>query len=145
MFGGPRRRYFEIVGLLIPSEIGTGDLDGAIERLLDDGKKLDREENKNVVRTSDEQLPNDNTPWLRKTRWAKKFAGRDLLAVAAVYRKPDKDEGSLLLVRQSVHRVLERFRASLAAWHDDEEDGDVVLGWLSSPQTDKYNPEPFST
>lgn len=49
-----------------------------------------------------------------------------------------------MLVWQSVHRVLERCRASIAAWHDDE-DGDVVLGWLSSPQTDKYNPEPFST
>ena len=82
---------------------------------------------------------------MRKTRWARKFAGRDLFAVAAVCRRPDSDEGSLLLVWQSVHRVLERCRLSVSAWHDDEEDGDVVLGWLSSPQTAKYNPEPFST
>ncbi len=82
---------------------------------------------------------------MRKTRWARKFAGRDLLAIAAFYRKLGKEEGSLLLVWQSVYRVLERCQASVVAWHHDEEDGDVVLGWLSSPQTDKHNPEPFST
>jgi len=145
MFGGPRRRYFEVAGPERPHKAGTGDFDDAIERLLDEGKKRDREEQKSVAQTGDEQLPTDNTPWMRKTRWARKFAGRDLLAVAAFCRKPDKDEGSLLLVWQSVHRVLERCRASIAAWHDDEEDGDVILGWLSSPQSDQYNPEPFST
>ncbi len=145
MFGGPRRRYFEVFRLDCLSEAGTGNLSGAIEQLLDEGKRLDREEQKSAARTGDEQLPTNNTPWMRKTRWARKFAGRDLLAVAAFCRKPDKDEGGVLLVWQSVHRVLERCRASVAAWHYDEEDGDVVLGWLSSPQTEKHNPEPFST
>ncbi|KAK3045909.1 hypothetical protein LTR09_012563 [Extremus antarcticus] len=141
MFTGPRRRYFEVVRIEGGSRAGTGHLDGAIERLLDKGKKLDREEINDAARTGDEQLPTHSTPWMRKTQWTRKFGGRDLLAVAAVCRKPDKDEGSLLLVWQSVHRILERCRASVIAWHDHEEDGDVVLGWLSSPQTDKYNPE----
>ena len=82
---------------------------------------------------------------MRKTRWAQKFARRDLFAVSAYYAKPSKDEGSLLVVWNSVYRVLERCRASIADWHEHEEDGDVILGWLNSSQVDKCNPEPFST
>ena len=145
LFGGPRRRYFEVVRPRVSTEVEAGGLESAIERLLEEGKKLDREEGKSAARTGNEQLPIDNTPWMRKTRWARKFAGRDLFAVAAFCRKPDKDEGGLSLVWQSVHRILDRSRASIASWHDGEEDGDVVLGWLSSPHTDKFNPEPFST
>jgi len=50
----------------------AGDLDRAIQRLLDEVKSLIRRR-------------------VRKTRWARKFAGRDLLGVAACCRKPDND------------------------------------------------------
>ena len=112
--------------------------------MLEEGKNHDEDEAKKAAQVGDDHIPIDNTPWMRKTRWARKFAKRDLLAVAARYRKPSKDEGSLGLVWQTVHRVLERCRASVSDWHDREEDGDVVLGWLNSCQVDKFNPDPFS-
>ncbi len=62
MFGGPRRRYFEVFRLDRPSEAGTGNLSGAIKQLLEEGKRLNREEQKSAARTGDEQLPTDNTP-----------------------------------------------------------------------------------
>jgi hypothetical protein len=40
--------------------------------------------------------------------------------------------------------VLERCRASVAAWRAEEEDGDVVLGWLNSARAESCNPQPFS-
>ena len=144
LFGGPRRRYFEVAGPLSQAGTELTDFPSAVNILLGEGERRDQEEAKEAARVGDDQLPIDNTPWMRKTRWARKFAGRDLLAVAALCRKPSKDEGSLMLVWQSVHRVLERCRASVSDWHDHEEDGDVVLGWLNSCQVDKFNPDPFS-
>lgn len=63
MFGGPRRRFFEVLDRgARQEEAHAGHLDDAIERLLEEGKKRDREEQKSAVQTGDEQLPTDNTP-----------------------------------------------------------------------------------
>ncbi|KAK4971943.1 hypothetical protein LTR66_011352 [Elasticomyces elasticus] len=35
-------------------------------------------------------------------------------------------------------------RGSISTCRDDEEDGDLVLGWLNSPHKEKFNPDPFS-
>lgn len=145
LFGGPRRRFLEVESVVSKAAEKAKDFTSAIETLLEDGKKRDQEQVKLAAQAGDEQLPTDNTPWMRKTRWARKFAGRDLLAVAALCQKPSKDEGSLMLVWESVHRVLGRCRVSVVDWYDHEEDRDVVLGWLNSPQVDKCNPDPFST
>jgi hypothetical protein len=47
-------------------------------------------------------------------------------------------------VWEAAHRVLERCQASVAAWRAEEEDGDVVLGWLNSARAESCNPQPFS-
>ena len=44
----------------------------------------------------------------------------------------------------SAERVLARCRASVAQWHDEEADGDVVLSWLASPQMNRCSPRSFS-
>ena len=62
MFTGLRRRYFEVADVEGEKQANRGNLGDAIERLLDEGKKLDREELKSVAQTSNEQLPTDNTP-----------------------------------------------------------------------------------
>ena len=62
MFAGPRRRHFEVKNSTDRKAPESDDLDSAIERLLDEGKKLDREELKSAAQTSNEQLPTDNTP-----------------------------------------------------------------------------------
>lgn len=64
--------------------------------------------------------------------------------MAALCRKPTEDEGCLMAVWESVHRVLERCRMSIGDWRDQDEDGDVVLGWLYTSRMDKFNPHPSS-
>ncbi|KAK4974054.1 hypothetical protein LTR28_010612 [Elasticomyces elasticus] len=128
-FQGNRRKFFEVTETRAQEiKKQSTNIEALIDALL-----------------KEEQLPVDNTPWMRKTRWARKFAGRSLRAVAALSEKPSKDEGSLKLVWDSVGRIFERCRSSISTWRDDEEDGDLVLGWLNSPQKERFNPDPFST
>jgi len=143
-FQGNKRKFFEV------AETRTQDttkqstsIEALIDALLKEGERQDQEEARQEARVDEEQLPVDDTPWMRKTRWARKFAGRDLRAVAALSEKPSKDEGSLKRVWNSVGRVFDRCRGSVSTWRDDEEDGDLVLGWLNSPQKEKFNPDPF--
>jgi hypothetical protein len=143
-FVGGRRHFFAVDSGIQGNDNSCINFGTVVETLLEQGRERDDQEAKEAAKVDNDQLAIDNTPWMRKTRWARKFAGRDLLAVAGLTRKPSKDEGGLTLVWQSVHRVLERCRASVASWRDHEEDGDVVLGWLNSCQTDKFNPDPFS-
>jgi hypothetical protein len=82
---------------------------------------------------------------MRKTRWARKFAGQDLRAIAALSEMPVKDEPLLKRVCESVDRVLSWCKSSISQWHNNKEDRDLVLSWLNSPQKEKFNPEPFST
>lgn len=130
---------------MIPPQPEVDSLSTAIQNLLENSSILDRKEAKEAAQAGDEKQAIDNTPWMRKTRWARKFGGRDLIAVATLCAKPSKDEGSLLTVWHSVHRVLEQCRSSISDWHEHEEDGDVVLGWLNSSQIDRCNSSPFST
>ena len=145
-FVGSRRHFFQVEAISSSTEKGDchADLGSAVHMLLEQGRSLDEQEAKEAAKVDDDQLAIDTTPWMKKTRWGRKFAGRDLLAITALSHKPTKDEGSLMMVWESVHRVMERCRASIVTWHDDEEDGDVVLGWLNSSQVGKCNPDPFS-
>ncbi|KAK0247413.1 hypothetical protein LTR54_018058, partial [Friedmanniomyces endolithicus] len=68
MFAGPRRRYFEVLSPEVRAQANREELGETIQRLLDEGRRLDREELKSASRASNEQLPTDNTPWTRKTR-----------------------------------------------------------------------------
>jgi hypothetical protein len=61
MFVGLRKQYFEVVNVKGERQADREDLGVAIERLLDEGKKLDQAELKSAAQTGDEQLPSDNT------------------------------------------------------------------------------------
>jgi hypothetical protein len=132
-FGGAHRRFFQVAEqppttLQQDKELPL-DLDTAIAALLEKGEQQDHEEAEQAFQVNGErQLAVDNTPWMRKTRWATKFLGKDIRAVSARSSKPSLDEGSLKLVWDSVLRVFRHCQASIASWHRDEEDGDLVLG-----------------
>lgn len=144
-FQGNKRRYFEVtVADTTSQRRDATDTDVLIAALLQEGEHRDREEAIEETRVDEEQLRVDNTPWMQKTHWAKKFAGRNLRNIAALSQKPGGDEPGLQRIWESVGRVFDRCRKSIASWRENEEDGDLILGWLNSPQKEKFNQKPFS-
>ena len=131
-FSGPYRRYFEVSrGLPAQRQGCAGDaggaLDLAVDRLLETSERAVAEAAQAAVRVPDDVPPAESSPWLRKTRWARQFAGRDLGAIAATAVRPGRDETGLRCVWESAEQVLARCRASVAQWHDEKADSDVVL------------------
>lgn len=61
----------------------------------------------------DGQLAVDNTPWMRKTRWHRKFAGKNILAIAANPLKPTAEEGCPKMVWESGVHVFRWCTASV--------------------------------
>lgn len=143
-FVGPSRRYFEVMEASHPAPRVSECEFSAVRAILEEGERLDLEEAKQVAKMLDNQLAVDNTPWMRKTRWHRKFGGKNILAIAAYALKPSSEEGCLKVVWDSAFRVFGHCKSSISDWRDTEEDGDLILCWLSSPQRDKMNPQPFS-
>jgi hypothetical protein len=148
-FQACQKRFFEVSSRLPSSsepqqqQTETG-FDTLVTQLLEEGERLDKKEDGQATNIEEGQLPVDNTPWMRKTRWARKFAGYDLCKIASLGQQPSRNDRSLKLASDSVGRVLARCKAGIAQWSDEEEDGDLVLSWLNSPQRDTFNPQPFS-
>jgi len=76
--------------------------------MLRKGRKEDEEEARQETKVEEEQLAVDNTPWMRKSRWARKFAGKDLRAIAALSEKPAKEDKNLQTIWASVARVFQQ-------------------------------------
>jgi len=144
-FQGPYRRYFEVASpASSQARAQRSDISVLIDALIQEGERKDKQDVQREAVVDSEQLPADNTPWMRKTRWSKKFAGKDLRAIASLGEKPTKEEPSLQVLWASMSRVFQCCKDSVAAWREHEEDGDLVLGWLNSPKQGDFNPEPFS-
>ena len=145
-FSGPYRRYFEVCRETHAQRQGrAGDALGlAVDWLLEASERTEAEAAQAAARVPDDVSPADSSPWLRNTRWARQFAGRDLGAIVAAAARPGGDETGLRCVWESVERVLARCRTGVTQWHDEEADGDVALSWLASPQIDRCSQRPFS-
>lgn len=95
-FQGNKRRYFEVtVADTTANQAAPTAIDILIDDLLQEGERQDREEAIEETTVGEEQVAVDNTPWMRKTRWLKKFAGRNLRKIAALSQKPSEDEPGL--------------------------------------------------
>lgn len=144
-FVGPSRSYFEVAKESDPTPEIQEHHSCAMQALLDDAERVDLEEAKQAAKMLDSQLAVDNTPWMRKTRWHRKFKEKNILAIAGYALKPGVEEGCLKMVWESGLRVFRRCKASISDWRDHEEDGDLTLCWLGSSQQNKMDPQPFST
>jgi superfamily II DNA helicase RecQ len=121
----------------------TNDVDLMIKALLEEQEQKERNEDKERGKVAEDQLKSDNTPWVRRNGWLRKFAGKNILTIAEFSHKPTKDEGTLREICKSVDRVLGGCKKSIA---DCREDGwDLLLSWLNSSKKNDYSPEPFST
>jgi len=87
--------------------------------------------------------PLDKTPWMRRTRWAKEFVGKDMTVVAKRSQKPTKDEQELHSVWQSVHRVLNQCVAGVTDCR--ERNWSLIPFWLNSSEATKADDRPFGT
>jgi hypothetical protein len=142
-FTNNKTRYFIVAEPPEESRqtIPADDVDSMIQSLLDRQARKERDEEKERGKADEKQLELDNTPWLRKNGWPRRFAGRDPLAIAGFTNKPIKDEGTLWEICKSIDRVFGRCKKSIA---DCKEDGwDLLLSWLKSSKKDDYAPDPF--
>jgi hypothetical protein len=78
-FVGNRRHFFEVDRRTQKIDNVQTDFEGAIQTLLEQGKMQDELDAKEAAKVDDDQLAIDNTPWMRKTCWARKCAGRDFI------------------------------------------------------------------
>jgi hypothetical protein len=56
----------------------AGNVDSMIQALLDRQEQQEREEDRERGKVEEDQVKSDNTPWLRRNGWLRKFAGKGL-------------------------------------------------------------------
>lgn len=66
-FQGNKRRFFEVANMTPRKAEDPTSIDVLVDALLAEGERKDREEAVQEARVDEEQLPVDNTPWMRKT------------------------------------------------------------------------------
>ena len=143
-FTNNKTRYFVVDAPPQEQQLSkpTDDVECMIQSLLDRRERREQDEEKQRGRADEDQLKLDNTPWLRKNGWPRRFAGKDLLAIASFSDKPTRDEGTLREICKSIDRVFARCKDNIA---DCQADGwDLLLSWLKSSKRSDYAPDPFS-
>jgi hypothetical protein len=111
-----------------------------IQAFLRQGEQQNQERERRLGVVAETQLAVDNTPWLRRTGWARTFAGKNIKEIGAMGVMPASDE-NLGLVASSVQRIFDRCKDGIRQCK--EEMGTLLLCWLNSPGPD-MDPQPFS-
>ena len=83
-FTNNKTRYFVIVKAEdeIVQAKPANDIGHMIQTLLDQQEMKEQEEERKESKLIEEQLNFDNTPWLRRVGWPRRFTGKDLAAIA---------------------------------------------------------------
>jgi hypothetical protein len=120
-FTNNKTRYFVVAG---PTKetlqiAPAGDVDGMVRALLDRQEQREQEEDRERGKAEEDQLKSDNTPWLRRNGWLRKFAGKNILKIAEFSRQPIKEEGALREVCKSIDRVFGNCKKSIAECRED--------------------------
>jgi hypothetical protein len=110
-------------------------LRGAMEQ------ELERERHRNQVQ--DKNILQEMTPWLRRTRWVKRFQGKDMKILNELCIEPTLGtEDGLDKVWKSVARVVARCFESVKDC--SEREWNLILFWLASAHKKEPNNTPFS-
>ena len=84
----------------------------------------------------------DKSPWMRRTRWLREFAGKDMNAIVKKNQKLTKDEQELLVIWKSVGRLMDR---GVNGVRDcTERNRSLISFWLNSSEADKADSKPFN-
>ena len=112
-----------------------------LNQMLESAKLKDEELRleKDVVK--EDKGKTENSSWLGKTDWKEMFLGRDMKRLVGFINKDIALESELQLVKDSVHRVIEK---GLDGVRDlDTRGWNEIRFWLRSHQRDKPYEKPF--
>lgn len=112
-----------------------------LNQMLESAKLKDKELRleKDVVK--EDKGKTENSPWLDRTDWKSMFLGRDMKRLVGYTNKDVALEPELQLVKDSVHRVIEK---GLKGVKDlDARGWNEIRFWLRSHQKDKPHGKPF--
>ena len=124
-------------------ENALSNLDRLLEASLKETEQREEERRRSVNIVQDESFLVKMTPWLRRTRWAKMFKGRDMETLVNAIRPSDEIEQGLRLIWESVARVIKRCIEGV----NDVEDRawDLIPFWLNSSVLNEPDSKPFRT
>src|SRR5947207_14400831 len=77
----------------------------------------------------------DKSPWMRRTRWLRDFAGRGMNEIVKKSWKSTKEEASLRGIWKSVKRVMNRCEKGVRDCAD--RNWSLILFWLNSCEDNK--------
>jgi hypothetical protein len=100
-FQGKYVKYFEVY----VEESETTGLDLLLENVLKQADKRDEEYRFNLNHVKKTNIVT-KSPWLSRTRWEKKFMGRDMEVLFKLTEKPEEREGQICRVWKSTSRVI---------------------------------------
>ena len=81
------------------------------------------------------------TPWLRRTKWTKRFGGKDMENLFALTKKPIREEVHLYELWHRVDGVLRRCYKSVLDL--DERGWELIPFWLASADANQESSKPF--
>lgn len=116
-------------------------MDQLLENLLGDARERDSKHQQEINTVQDNTSLVTKTPWLRYTRWDKKFAGQDMNELHALTDPPLAIAVEEKLIWDVVGKVLER------CWEGYQDclarEWDLIPFWLGSVTLEKEDTKPF--
>jgi hypothetical protein len=136
-FQGSNVKYFEVK--VRTQE--TVELDVLLRNMLNLADKRDEEHEFNLNHVKKTNIVT-KTPWLLRTRWEKKFEGRNMAILTKLTEKPEKSEGQICRLWSGGSRVIQRCWTGVENIAD--RGWDLILFWLNSSNPEKADSTPFN-
>jgi hypothetical protein len=112
-----------------------------LNQMLESAKLKDKELRLEKDIVKEDKGKTENSPWLGRTDWKSMFLGRDMKRLVGFTDKDVGLEPELQLVKDSVHRVIEK---GLEGVKDlDVRGWNEIRFWLRSHENDKPHGKPF--
>jgi hypothetical protein len=135
-------RYFPIG--LQPEENQTMT-DVLIQELLDKAEARMEEAQKRQYEIHDKKIPQELTPWLRRTGWVQRFDNMDMKILHELLEPPKSNPQNpgdkLPLVWNSIARVIEKCWTGVR--DVESRNWRLILYWLNSAEEDIQSQSPF--
>jgi hypothetical protein len=136
-------RYFPIG--LESEEEDHNMLDVLIQQLLDKAEVRRNAMQTHMYEVHDRNMPQELTPWLRRTGWIRRFNGKNMKVLHDLLKHTTHDNlverNKLQLVCNSIDRVIEKCWAGVKDLED--RNWRLILYWLNSAKRDEQNQSPF--
>jgi hypothetical protein len=120
-------------------------LDVLIQQLLDEAEVRRNKSQARMYEVYDRNIPQELTPWLRRTGWIHRFDGKNMKVLHDLLKYTTNDDSSerekLQLVCNSVDRIIEKCWTGVKDLED--RNWRLILYWLNTAKWDEQNQSPF--